>query len=263
MKQLFLVFFIAIGSCLNAQSDTAKKEIAVIVGGSFGGGVSIHEPTLPYHYGVLMHEEKFYLDYTLYCSVLFKEKIGFRITTGYLGGSTTQSASIAEYAELQFPDYHFLPQYNELHAGYHYRYVLPQATYRIGNEPFNATFSLGAGIGRIHTPHGTVILQKDGSNDFIQLTYHGQNMWNTHGQLDVEFAYMRQLSQHFFANVGLFATTVALMSNYEFHYTETDYQQTYTIQDGAHSGDLMMHFNAGLFLNFQWNKRESERAYYE
>lgn len=262
MKQILIVLLVVAGVCGHAQSDTTKK-VAIVVGGSFGAGISIHEPALPHNYGVLVHEKKLYAAYTVYASVLFKEKIGFRLTGGYLGGSTANSSTIDEYVAIQFPNYHYLPQYSVLHAGYHYQYFVPQASYRLGSEPFNATFSLGAGFGRLHTPHGNVILQKDGSNDFIELTYHGQNMWNYHGQLDMEFAYMRQLSQHLFANVGLYVTSVALMSNYEFHYTETDYQQTYSVLGQGHSNDLMMHFNTGLFLNFQWNKRESARAYYE
>jgi hypothetical protein len=263
MKRILFFSFIMLSCCCGAQSDTAQKEIAIAVGGSFGGGVSTHQPALSYNYGALMHEENVYLTYTAYAAVLFREKMGFRATWGHLGGSTAASATIDDYAAIQFPGYHYLPEYSELHAGYHYQYVVPQAVYRLGDEPFNITLALGAGIGRIHTPHGTAILQKDGSNDFIELTYHSQNMWNMHGQLDVEFGYMRQLSQHVFANVGLYTTSVALMSNYEFHYTETDYGQTYSVSTGGQSDDLMMHFNAGIFLNLQWNKRESPRAYYE
>lgn len=263
MKQLFIVFFVAMFAGMNAQTDSAKKEIAVIIGGSFGGGFSAMKYTSEYNYAELLNEKPFYVTYSMYCSVLFREKIGLRITGGRVGGSTAASTSIDELALSRFPDYHYLPEYSELHAGYHYTYITPQFTYRLGSEPFNATLCLGAGMGKLHTPHGTAVLQKNGSNDFIELEYYGEDIINYHTQADIEIAYMRQLSQHVFANVGLYITSLALFSSYEFHYSETKYAQPTVYLGGGHRSDFLMHYNAGLFLNFQWNKRESPRAYYE
>lgn len=261
MKKLLTVCFFLAAFGLHAQQDSTRR-IAISGGAAAGGGYILTESSLPAFYGALMHENRWYAAGSFYAMVLFRERIGFRISGGTLGRmSATENYDY--YTAQAYPDYHVLPEYSTLQCGYIYDYFAPHFVYRLGDEPFNLTLSLGAGVGKLKLPEGDAILQKDGSNDFKVVTYTAPSVRNVYAEFNAEMGYMRQLSQHWFANTGVFVNIVCVKSNYDFYVTETPYGQASQNTVSAHSDDLLLHLNVGIFLNLQWNKRESPRAYYE
>lgn len=270
MKKLFtigLLLFALNGiaqtdSTRRQVADSVRRQIAYSAGVAAGAGFTFSEEHLPSYYGEFIGNRTGFPTGSFHVTVLFKEKIGFRITAGTTGARTEFSHYDAYNTSIN-PDFHAVPNYSEMYAGFSYDYITPQFVYRIGDEPFNFTMIGGAGPGRLSMPGGSIITQKDGSNQFFHIAYDSPVVTNMNADLQLEFAYMRQLSQHLFMNAGIYAGTFMIAANYKYSitYHENGTRPVYSeVNEAKH---VMMTYNTGLFLHFQWNKRESERAYYE
>ncbi len=261
MRKLTLFMLLIVSGLLSAQ-DTLQRKISIIVGGNIGAGFTFTTPPLDDYYGGLMHENEVYVHYSGYIAFLAKEQFGFRLSIGRIGRMTS-TATFDGYAAVAYPGYHYLPEYSDLTAGYFYNYFTPEFTYRLGSEPFNLTGSIGAGIGKLQSPQGNAVLQEDGSNNFTVLHYSKGDSWQRHAEVNLEGGYMRQLSQHLFVNAGLYANAFVFGYNLGYFLAQSQNGMPTPSTFGQVRQANMIHFNTGIFLNFQWNKRESERAYYE
>jgi hypothetical protein len=262
MRRLLTTGFIILAVACFAQSDSTRKQIAYSFGFSAAAGFMPGDLTLTSYYGQLITERTAFPSFDVHATVLFREKFGIRLTAGRTGRKTS-FRSYSDYDSQANPDFHSLPNYSDLHSGFTYAYIMPQVVYRTGEEPFNLTVIGGAGIGRLSMPTGEVITQRDGSNLFFHIAYDSPVATNLSADLRLEFAYMRQLSQHLFMNAGIYADGFMIAADYKYSVTfhENGVYPVYAeFQQAKH---VLMVYNAGLFLNFQWNKRESPRAIYE
>lgn len=262
MKKLFTAGCVLFAVACFAQADSARKQIAYSAGLSGGGGLMPGIPEQVSYYDGFIGERTLFPSFDFHATVLFKEKFGFRITAGKVGRKTTFH-SYGGYDQHINPDFHSLPEYSDMEAGFTYAYILPQAVYRIGNEPFNLTIAGGAGAGRLSMPAGSVIIQRDGRNLFFHIAYDSPVVTNINSNLQLEFAYMRQLSQHLFMNAGVYAGGLMIASNYKYSVTSYENGTSPVYTELEQAKHIMMVYTGGLFLDFQWNKRESPRAYYE
>lgn len=265
MRKSLLIFLCAINLfAAKAQSDTsAPSPLSISFGAGVGAGFVIGQPEeLFAHYELLQNEFSTYLDSRNQVTVLFREKFGFRILAGQLGRRGS-GAGISNHLNSYYPGYKYLFDYSYLRSGYVYRYISPQFVYRKGAEQFNFTLCAGGGLGVTDHAYGTAILQDIGTNDFMQVDYGSSRTREVNIAVDAELAYVRQLSQHWFMNAGASLSYTGLFQYYDFNYRELNYQQTYWVEYYNHVDGLMHHIAAGLFVNFQWNTKESERVIYE
>lgn len=262
MRKLFTFLLIASVVVCYAQTDSTRKQIAYSAGFSGGAAFLFSQPDLTAYYGQLIGERTAFPSFSFHATVLFKEKIGFRITAGKTGRKTG-FRSYNDYDNSTHPGFHSLPGYSDLHSGFTYTYITPQFVYRIGDEPFNMTVVCGAGLGRLSMPTGSIVTQRDSSNMFLHITYDAPVVTNVNADLQLEFAYMRQLSQHLFMNAGIYAGAFMIATDFRYSVTSRENGTAPVYTELEQAGYMMITYNAGLFLNFQWNKRESPRAYYE
>lgn len=265
MKKVVAFITLLLATCaIRAQSDTtAPSPISISAGGGVGAGFQIgNVGELMSDYQLLHNEFRAYCDSRNNVTVLFREKFGFRILAGQLGRRGS-GEGFTEHLNSYYPGYKYLFEYSYLRSGYRYRYISPQFVYRKGTEQFNLTLCAGGGLGVTDHAYGTAILQDIGTNDFMQVDYSSSQTREVNIAVDAELAYMRQLSQHWFMNAGVSLSYTGLFQYYDFNYRELNYRQTYWVEYNNHVDGLMHHFAAGLFVNFQWNSKESERAIYE
>jgi hypothetical protein len=260
---LLLVTLFLIFQAKAQQDTTAPSPFSISAGAGGGAGFTVGkiEPLMS-SYELLHNEFRAYVDVRYNVTVLFKEKFGFRVSSGRLGRRGAGDGFVA-YLNSSYPGYKFLYEYSSLESGYTYQYVMPQFVYRRGSEPFNLTLCAGLGYGITSHAGATIVLQDEGTNDFKQVNYSAVDSRNLSAGLDAEFAYMRQLSQHWFMNAGVSVAYTGLFQYYDFIYEERKYQQSFWVGYSNHEDGLMHHIAAGVFVNFQWNTKESERAIYE
>jgi hypothetical protein len=265
-KILFIIAF-AFLHVMNVHADSGQDSLrspfSIYFGPGFGAGKGLI-PSIPSHgFEYLQYEDAWYADMNARVGLLWNEKFGVNIQFGQLGNTHDGSRFSDEYIADAFPGYSFLPEYSDLDFGYRYRYATPQMTYRIGREPFNITLNAGVGAGHLTSASGTAVFRKDSSNYFIQQDFNGHASWCVNIAAGAEFAYMRQLSQHWFMNTGVSLGYNGVMQSYV--YSTAIY--TYPDPDGVYYSDriaaLVHHVSAGVFVYFQWNTKESARAYYE
>ena len=263
MKKILALFFVCSCVTLVAQ-DSLRSPFSVYGGGGIGAGILLGGfGNKPSGIDELQFARVPYLDIQFKAGVLWNEKFGVAILAGQLG-HTNDGDAYAEYAQTAIPGYTLSFEYSDLHYGYTYRYVTPQFVYRIGREPFNLTINAGAGIGQMKSAYGTAIYKQDSTNWFIEDRYTSEPAWNINGTLGFDFAYMRQLSQHWFMNTGVSLSYTAILQNYDIQYTSQRYGYSwYTFYDVSHVQGTIHHAAIGLFVHLQWNTKESERAYYE
>ena len=263
MRKVFLiVFFLMFCVRMNAQRDSVPG-FCVSVGSGIGLGFSFGPvEKLNQRYDLLHDENRIYLDFRENLTFLFKEKFGFRILAGQVGRQGNGS-ELSDYWNMAYSGYKLVHEYSDLRSGYKYRYLTPQFVYRFGKEPFNATFCLGVGYGKFDHAYGIAILQENGSNNFIQMEYSAPRTNEINLAFDAEFAYMRQLSLHWYMNAGISVSYTGVTQDYDYDYTEQAYQQPYSFVVLGYQSSFLHHAALGIFLNFQWNKREGERAVYE
>lgn len=263
MKKLCgIVFCVVTSIAAFGQSDTTQRKIAVVFGGGVGAGFTLTTPDLAFGYGKLMTNQVLYCHARADVTVLWKEQIGFRMSFGR-AGRRGDSFTFTSYAKSAHSGYQYLPEYSEFTSGYNYNYFATSFVYRFGSEPFNATVFAGAGLGRLRNTSGRVELQEAGSNNFIEAVYVYDEVWNSQAELGMEFAYMRQLTQHLFMNSGVYVSSMLLLSDFTYTYSEQEYAQPVSVISNVQANDLINHLNTGVFLSLQWNRRASERAYYE
>ncbi len=263
MRKIFVIIFVCISAVLAAQTeDSLRSPFSIYCGAGIGIGRGFGLEGDHYGFETIQYEDAFYADFNFRAGMLWNEKFGFTVLFGQLGNTQDGSRFSEEYADA-YPGYSFLVEYSDIDFGYRYRYITPQFTYRVGREPFNTTFNVGVGIGHLRGASGNAIFKKDSSNYFIEQYFHGHDAWNMNVAASVEFAYMRQLSQHWFMNTGISLGYNGVIQNYM--YTTSIF--TYSVPEGNfYSGSisgLVNHASAGIFVYFQWNTKESARAYYE
>lgn len=262
MRKNLLLLLVVFAVQLKAQ-DSLRSPFSIYGGGGIGLGYPLGGyRDLPGGYDDLQYEPSVYIDVQLKAGMLWNERIGFCILAGQLDRATSGN-KYNDYASTAFEGYTFLPEYSDLHYGYKYRYITPQFVYRIGREPFNITLNLGFGLGYLSNANGIAIYKENGSNNFIERRYNADDMWTGNIAANLEFAYLRQLSQHWFINTGLYLSYSGVRHQYEMHYTTEEYSSGVKIDGGAVADELIHHGAAGVFVYFQWNTREYERAYYE
>lgn len=248
---------------LNAQYDSVPSPFSIYFGAGIGAGKGGTALKGEHHgYEALQYDGTFYVDYTSRIGFLINERFGLALDFGQLG-NTRNGKRFGEYAANAFPGYSFQFEYSDLHFGYRYRYITPQLVYRMGREPFNLTINAGVGTGRLHSAEGTAIYKRDSSNYFIEQRYWSDDVWNLNIAVSAEVAYMRQLSQHWFMNAGVYLGYNSIRQDYSYSTVVNTYpSNTGTIITEAVQG-LQHHGSAGIFVYFQWNTKESEKAYYE
>jgi len=263
VRTVFALFLLFLVVCANAQHDSLRSPFSVYGGADIGvGRLFIGNTHLVHGYDELQYGRKAYVNLQFKFGLLWEEKYGIAWVAGQIS-NTTDAQQYKTYADGAINGYKFLVEYSDLHQGYTYRYLTPQFVYRFGREPFNLTLNGGLGIGIIQSATGIAIYQKDSSNGFIEARYYAEPTMNFNAALGVEFAYMRQLSQHWFMNCGLSLSYVGLLQDYEVRSTRHHYQAQFPITNVSQINGLLSHGAAGIFLHFQWNTKESERAYYE
>lgn len=263
-KMLSVISFSLWALFANAQSDSlAPSPFSISAGSTVGAGFMVGKvEALPARYDLLHNEFRAYCDSRNHVTLLFDEKCGVRIVAGQLGRRGF-GEGIVDYLNSAYPGYKFLNEYSYLRSGYVYRYISPQLVYRKGSEPFNLTLCAGGGLGLTNHAYGIAILQDIGTNDFMQIDYAAAQTRNVNIALDAELAYMRQLSQHWFMNVGFSLSYTGVIQDYDFTYTEQKYQRALWLQYNNNVEGIVHHVAAGIFVNFQWNTKESARAIYE
>lgn len=256
----FLSCFFTVMCC--AQSDSTAPRGAVLWGMGSAVGFYLTNPDQPLGYNTLLTENKVYEQFKIDLTVLWKERIGLRIQTGRIGRVADASA-YKDYITENFEGYQYLPDYSNLAGGFTYTYFCPQFAYKKGSEPFNVLLCGGIGFGKLNLPRGVAEVQHIGSNDHKEINYLPNDPWNVHAEVTAEFGYMRQLSQHWFLNAGIYLNGIFINSKYSYTYGEQDYGQPVSVFVTTNVKYVTIAANAGVFLNFQWNKRESARAIYE
>lgn len=266
MRKVLSTLFVCISALLSARSekDSLRSPFSVYGGGGVGVGVLLGGyGSKPHGIDELQFEKSPYLDVQVKAGMLWNEKSGVAILAGQLG-RTDNGEAFAEYAQTAISGYSLSFEYSDLHSGYTYRYITPQFVHRIGREPFNLAINTGIGIGQMKNAYGIAIYKQDSTNWFIEQRYTSKPAWNFNGALGFEFAYMRQLSQHWFMNAGISLSYTAILQKYDIAYTSQHYTQPwYTFYDVSHIKGIIHHAALGVFVHFQWNTKESERAYYE
>lgn len=264
MRKILVIVFVCFSVALAAQTeDSLRSPFSIYFGAGIGVGKGSQLQGEHYGFETIQYEDAFYADFNFRAGMLWNEKCGFTVQFGQLGNTQDGTRFSEEYAANAFPGYSLLFEYSDIDFGYRYRYVTPQFTYRLGREPFNTTFNVGAGIGHLRGASGNAIFKKDSSNYFIEQNFHGHDAWNVNVAASVEVAYMRQLSQHWFMNTGISLGYNGVVHNYA--YATTIYTYSSSSEDfysGRISG-LVNHASAGIFVYLQWNTKESARAYYE
>lgn len=263
MRRLFFVLFVVVFTMQLSAQDSLRSPFSVYGGGGIGLGWLLGGyGELPNGYDDLQYEEKLYVDMQFKSGILWNERIGVALLAGQLGKSN-DGTKYTSYAESAYAGYKFLPEYSDLHFGYKYRYFTPQLVYRIGREPFNLTANAGAGIGLLRSANGLAIYQEEASNDFLEVRYNADPSWNLNIAIGLNFAYMRQLSQHWFMNTGFNLGYIGIKENYEIVSTTQKNQQQFALASPSHLDAIVHHISFGVFVHFQWNTKEYERAYYE
>lgn len=266
MRKILTTLLVGISALLSAQpdKDSLRSPFSVYGGGGTGVGILLGGyGNKPHGIDELQFEKIPYVDVQVKAGMLWNEKSGVAILAGQLG-STGDGSGYADYAQTALPGYSLSFEYSDLHSGYTYRYITPQFVYRMGREPFNVTLNVGVGIGQMKNAYGIAIYKQDSTNWFIEKRYTSEPAWNFNGAFGLECAYMRQLSQHWFMNAGISLSYTAVLQKYDIAYTSQHYTQPwYTFYDVSHIKGTIHHAALGLFVQFQWNTKESERAYYE
>ncbi len=263
MRYFLLIFALFSFANLKAQYDSVPSPFSVYFGSALGCGKYSAGISGDYHgFDALQYDDALYADYNNRLGILWNEKFGVTLLFGELANSN-KGERFDVYAKTAFPGYSLLLEYSDMHYGYRYRYITPQFTYRMGREPFNCTVNAGAGIGRLHGSDGIAIYKSDTSNQFIEQRYYTNDVLNVNASASVEVAYMRQLSQHWFLNTGLYASYTMVMEKYNYS-TSISYNGWI---DGPSYGQNIVnkqhHYAVGIFCYFQWNTKESARAYYQ
>lgn len=261
MKKLFPFLLLVMVHCAQAQTDSTERGMALVSGLGCGPGFIMTQPTLPRAYDQLLLETNAYCGVKAEIGVLWKEQIGFRIIAARVGRKSTPFG-MEDYANTNYTGYHYVIGYGDAVGGYDYNYITPQFVYRIGSEPFNLSLSGGAGIGWLQTPDATLELQHNGDNDFMEVKYTAENPWNMNAEAGADFAYMRQITPHWFANVGVYVNCNATFVNFDYTYSEQRYAQPVSVNENYTVKQTMIQINTGIFLNYQWNQRESARSFY-
>lgn len=263
MKKLYCILLMIFAATAMQAQDSLRSPFSVYGGGGVGLGYLLGGyRDLPAGYDDLQYEPTIYGDVQLKAGALWNEKIGFCILAGKIGRSTNGDKFNA-YASTAFSGYTFLPEYSDLHSGYTYKYITPQFVYRMGREPFNITINAGYGLGYLSNANGIAMFKENGSNNFIERRYYVNNSWTGNIAAGFEFAYMRQLSQHWFINTGAYLNYSGVRHRYEMHYSNQQYGSVLHYDGGAFFSEIIHHAAAGVFVYFQWNTKEYARAYYE
>lgn len=263
MRRFFFVSFVVVFTMQLSAQDSLRSPFSVYGGGGIGLGYLLGGyRDLPGGYDDLQYEPSVYVDLQVKAGMLWNERIGFCVLAGQLGRSTSGN-KYNDYAATAIEGYTFLPEYSDMHYGYKYRYITPQFVYRIGREPFNITINAGYGLGSLSNANGIAIFKENGSNNFIERRYYVDNSWTGNIAAGFEFAYMRQLSQHWFLNTGAYLNYSGVRHRYEMHYSNQPYGNFLHYDDGVFFTKIIHHAAAGVFIYFQWNTKEYERAYYE
>lgn len=271
MKRCLFALLLVISQLVYGQSESARssgslpdtllKGYSLIFGIGVGPGFNLGAPVLEKGYDELLLEHTAYPDFRAEAGVLWNEKFGFRLLIGRQG-IRGNAYSFYQYANEAYPGYKYLTEYSDFYSGYSYSYVTPQFIYKVGKEPFNCTFSAGFGTGKLCMAYGRAELQQDGSNNFMEVNYSAEKVWNYNATAGADIAYMRQLSPHLFCNTGVYVSYNAVMLDFDYTYTEQLYNQPVSFRQTYDVHHTLGHINAGIFLNFQWNSKESERAFY-
>jgi hypothetical protein len=248
---------------MKAQDDSLRSPFSVYFGSSLGCGKYSKGISGDYSgFDALQYDDAFYADYNNRIGFLWNEKAGVTLLFGQLA-NTNRGTRFHDYALTAYNGYTFLVEYSDMHYGYRYRYITPQFTFRMGREPFNYTLNAGVGIGKLHGSDGIAIYKNDTSNMFIQQRYTTTDSWNVNAAVSFEAAYMRQLSQHWFLNTGFYLSYTAVQEKYEYSTTVESYGSPIAVTAMDEISNLQHHGAVGIFAYFQWNTKESERAYYE
>jgi hypothetical protein len=261
-KLLFAVCFLLVLLRVHAQDDSLRSPFSVYGGAGLGTGLLLGHRELPLGYDDLQFDDGPFLDLQFKAGVLWNEQYGITVLAGQIK-NTGDGDRFATYAADGQPGYRLLFEYSDLHFGYTYRYVNTMFAYRFGREPFNITLNGGVGFGRMHNANGIAIYQKNGSNDFLEVRYYADPTVNMNVAVGADFAYMRQLSQHWFMNTGVNVSYTNILQNYEMVSTTQYSGQQFSLASPSHITGMLHHAAIGLFVHFQWNEKESERAFYE
>jgi hypothetical protein len=261
MKHRFTIVVLFFVLSAGAQTDTLLKGYSVVIGASIGPGFKLTNSTYERGYNELFFENNAYPDVRAELGILWNEKFGFRFLIGRQGNRGL-GLDFHNYANATYSGYHYLYEYSDFRSNYTYSYITPQFIFKMGKEPFNSLLSAGFGTGQLCPPTGYGIMQEDGFNNFFQVTYGADKVWNFNTTAGAEVAYMRQLSPHLFCNAGLYVAMNTIMADYSYSFTEQYYQASPSVEEVHEVKEMIHQINSGIFFNFQWNSTESERAFY-
>lgn len=262
MKKLLFSLCCLLTLCVHAQDDSLRSPFSIYGGAGIGTGLQLGHGELPEGYDDLQYDDGPFLDLQFKAGVWWEERYGFAVLAGQIR-NTGDDDRFAAYALNSEPGYRLLFEYSDLHFGYTYQYLNTMFAYRFGREPFNITLNGGAGFGIMRSANGTAIYQKNGSNDFLEVRYYADPTVNMNIAVGADFAYMRQLSQHWFMNTGVNIAYTNILQDYEIVSTTQYSGQQFALPSPSHITGMLHHVAIGLFVHFQWNTKESARAYYE